>query len=493
MSSDTGSGEGRKHGRFIGFSRKTFFTTVELLGGSWMHEAQRVREHINEAVGCAHVWTDDDWRSWIGGLEDYADINLRGDERGKAACQADARPDDGARAAGAPASGECRRSYGCPRPGVGRSPQCFLDRCGRAGYCGCPCHRVAQGDEGECANCGKPLADACIVGDSTYDGEAVCSVECDEAMAENGCPDQPTEPQPPQGDEGGSLADSDDRAPIPPESGGSISSICGCGHPSHHGPCTAPGCGCGATADSNPSASAPDNDWRTVVELPEEPDGETEHGDAVYLYRPAVVEHAMRMERADGKDETADPDAPDVGDVEPLTVEERREIIHNAKAILKANKRHPQLVQIRAVLRAQQELRWDATLQAAERFVENAAEQVEAIRQDWESERDQRQAAEKRAEEAEAGWRQTRQVAIDQAKAHGKTEAELARERERREEAERNRDRYHDALIARHGGEPVDLLERLDECRARLQEAEKRAQADGTVTATLLVRRASGR
>lgn len=33
----------------------------------------------------------------------------------------------------------------------------------------------------------------------------------------------------------------------------------------------------------------------------------------------------------------------------------------------------------------------------------------------------------------------------------------------------RERDRYHDALIARHGGEPVALLEELDDVRAELQ------------------------
>ncbi len=33
-------------------------------------------------------------------------------------------------------------------------------------------------------------------------------------------------------------------------------------------------------------------------------------------------------------------------------------------------------------------------------------------------------------------------------------------------ELEAERDRYHDALIARHGGEPIALLSELDEARA---------------------------
>ena len=39
-------------------------------------------------------------------------------------------------------------------------------------------------------------------------------------------------------------------------------------------------------------------------------------------------------------------------------------------------------------------------------------------------------------------------------------------------ELERERDQYHDALIARHGGEPVALLAELDEARARVAELE---------------------
>lgn len=35
-----------------------------------------------------------------------------------------------------------------------------------------------------------------------------------------------------------------------------------------------------------------------------------------------------------------------------------------------------------------------------------------------------------------------------------------------RRKAEAERDRYHDALIARHGGEPIALLSELDEARA---------------------------
>lgn len=38
-------------------------------------------------------------------------------------------------------------------------------------------------------------------------------------------------------------------------------------------------------------------------------------------------------------------------------------------------------------------------------------------------------------------------------------------------EAKTERDKYHDALIARHGGEPVALLSELDEARERLAEA----------------------
>ena len=39
-------------------------------------------------------------------------------------------------------------------------------------------------------------------------------------------------------------------------------------------------------------------------------------------------------------------------------------------------------------------------------------------------------------------------------------------------ELERERDQYHDPLIARHGGEPVALLAELDEARARIAELE---------------------
>ena len=40
------------------------------------------------------------------------------------------------------------------------------------------------------------------------------------------------------------------------------------------------------------------------------------------------------------------------------------------------------------------------------------------------------------------------------------------------DELERERDQYHDALIARHGGEPVALLGELDDARARIADLE---------------------
>jgi glyoxylase-like metal-dependent hydrolase (beta-lactamase superfamily II) len=41
------------------------------------------------------------------------------------------------------------------------------------------------------------------------------------------------------------------------------------------------------------------------------------------------------------------------------------------------------------------------------------------------------------------------------------------------EALEKERDRYRDTLVARHGGEPIALLEELDEARARVAELEK--------------------
>lgn len=37
----------------------------------------------------------------------------------------------------------------------------------------------------------------------------------------------------------------------------------------------------------------------------------------------------------------------------------------------------------------------------------------------------------------------------------------------------KERDRYHDALVARHGGEPVALLEELDKARAEISRLER--------------------